>query len=81
MQRDTILTDGDEGKNVINAQGDDIGRVIQVQNGKAHIDPNPGLGDRLMDKLGWSEREDDDIYRLDSRLIATVTDDEVRLRD
>ncbi|WP_418285275.1 PRC-barrel domain containing protein [Halorubrum sp. DTA46] len=80
MREDTTLTDGDEGKNLVNARGDEIGRVIKVQDGTAHVDPNPGLGERLIDKLGWGDRDDEDIYRLDGSHIDTVTDDEVRLR-
>lgn len=63
---------------MVNAPGDDIGRVIEVRNGTAHIDPDPGLDDTFVAKLGWGDKE---TYRLDSSHIETVTDDEIRLRD
>jgi hypothetical protein len=78
MQDDTTLTSTDEGKDVVNATGDTIGRVIEVQHGTAHVDPDPGLTDSIMSKLGWAE-SDEDTYQLDSSAIETVTDDEIRI--
>lgn len=81
MEDRTNLTDSDKGKNVVNSRGDNIGRVMEVRDGEAHIDPDPGLGDSLMAKLGWGDKDDEDTYRLDSSHIETVTDDEIRVRD
>jgi len=78
MQDDTTLTSADEGKDVVNATGDTIGRVVEVQHGTAHVDPDPGLTDSIMSKLGWAE-SDEDTYQLDSSAIETVTDDEIRI--
>lgn len=78
MQDDTTLTSADEGKDVVNATGDTIGRVVEVQHGTAHVDPDPGLTDSIMSKLGWAE-SDEDTYQLDSSAIETVTDDEIHI--
>lgn len=78
MQDDTTLTESDEGKRVVNAQGDEIGKVVDVQHGTAHVDPDPGLTDSIMSKLGWSDG-DEDTYQLDSSAIESVTDDEIRI--
>lgn len=78
MQDDTTLSEGDEGKRVVNAHGDEIGKVVDVQHGTAHVDPDPGLTDSIMSKLGWADR-DEDTYQLDSSAIETVTDDEIRI--
>jgi len=78
MDSDTTLTDADEGKTVVNQHGDNVGRVIEVSAGAAHVDPDPGLTDTIKSKLGWGEN-DEDTYRLDESSIDEVTDDEIRL--
>lgn len=78
MQDDTALSESDEGKEVVNASGETIGRVVDVQHGTAHVDPDPGLTDSIMSKLGWAEG-DEETYQLDSSAIETVTDDEIRI--
>lgn len=78
MQDDTTLSESDEGKDVVNASGDTIGRVVDVRHGTAHVDPDPGLTDSIMSKLGWAE-SDEDTYQLDSSAIETVTGDEIRI--
>ena len=76
---ETTLTEEDEGKKVYNADGDEIGRVVEVRGGEAHVDSDPGLTDTIKSKLGWGGTQDDDTYRLDSAHIESVTDDEIRL--
>lgn len=73
------LTENDEGKKVVNHEGEEIGMISGFRGGKAYVDPDPGLTDSLMSKLGWSD-VDDDAYPIDDATVATVTDDEVRLR-
>jgi len=75
---DITLSDADEGKNVVNASGDSIGRVVEVRGGTAHVDPDPGLTSTIMSKLGWGEG-DEETYRLDGSNVETVTGDEIRL--
>lgn len=78
MQNRTTLTEEDEGKTVNNAAGEEVGRVMEVENGNAHVKPDPGLADSIRSKLGWGEG-DEDTYRLSAESIETITDDEIRL--
>jgi hypothetical protein len=78
MQDDVTLTDEDEGKSVVNASGDQVGRVVSVEHGTAHVDPDPGLTEAVRSKLGWGEA-DEETYQLDTATIQSVTDDEIRL--
>ena len=38
MQNGVTLTADDEGENVVNANGDTIGRVVSVEHGNAYVD-------------------------------------------
>lgn len=78
MAHDMTLTEEDEGKRVINADGDEIGRVTDVKDGHAHVNPDPGVTDTIMSKLGWGD-SDEETYQLDPSNIEDVTDDEIRL--
>lgn len=78
MQDEVTMTDDDEGKRVNNANGDEVGRVVEVEHGTAHVEPDPGLTDAILSKLGWGD-SDEDTYRLDSSSVEAVTDDEIRL--
>jgi len=71
-------TDSDKGKKVVNQSGEEIGRIADVENGRAYVDPDPSVTDTVMSKLGWGSR-DEGTYLLESDTIETVTDDEVRL--
>ena len=75
----TNITDDDEGKRVVNADGEQVGLVKQVSGGTAHIDPDPGLTDKIKSKLGWGDM-DEDTYPLQEANIDAVTDGEVRLK-
>ncbi|SNZ18081.1 hypothetical protein SAMN06269185_3233 [Natronoarchaeum philippinense] len=75
----THITDDDEGKQVVNDRGDQIGIVKEVRAGTAHIDPDPGLTDSLKSKLGWGDT-DEDTYPLQENMIEDVTDSEVHVR-
>ncbi|MEY7849571.1 hypothetical protein AB7C87_10300 [Natrarchaeobius sp. A-rgal3] len=72
------FTDDDIGKTVINAEGEEVGIVANVEHGTAHVEPNPGLTDTIKAKLGWGGT-DDDAYPLQEESVAEVTTDEVRL--
>lgn len=79
MER-TKIADDDEGKRVVNSTGKKIGMIAEVRNGAAYVDPDPGLTDSIRSKLGWGDADQDD-YRLESGRVATITDDEVRLKN
>jgi len=78
MQGDKTLTEDDEGKDVVNSTGDKIGRVVNVEYGKAHVDPDPGLTDTIRSKLGWGNDSEED-YVLNTSSVETISDDEIRL--
>lgn len=74
----TTVTENDEGKRVV--RGDDaVGRVVNVEQGTAYVDPDPDLTDTIKSKLGWGG-EKEDAYPLQEDMIDTITDDEIRLR-
>lgn len=73
------ITDEDEGKRVVNADGDTIGIVSAIRNGTAYVDSDPGITDKIMARLGW-DGIDEDHYPLERSQIDTITDDEIRLK-
>lgn len=75
----TQLTESDEGKRVVSADGDGIGRIIEVRDGTAYVDPDPSMIDSVKAKLDWGD-VDDDTYPLGPDHVSNVTDDEVRIR-
>ena len=75
----TNITDDDEGKSVVNADGETVGMVAEVSGGTAHVDPDPGITDKIKSKLGWGDM-DDDTYPLQEANVDAVTDDEIRLK-
>lgn len=78
MASNPTITDAEEGKQVVDQDGNTVGRVVDVADGTAHVDPDPDITDTVMSKLGWGD-SDEETYALDSRSIDEVTDDEVRL--
>lgn len=79
MERDHVADD-DEGKAVVDSSGRKIGMVTEVRSGTAYVDADPGLNDSVRSKLGWGHASEDD-YALEENRIATITDDEIRLKD
>jgi hypothetical protein len=73
------ITEDDEGKNVVNADGEQVGIVKDVRGGTAHVDPDPGITDKVKSKLGWGD-VDEDTYPLQEANVDAVTDDEIRLK-
>lgn len=77
MERHNV-TEDDEGKRVVNSTGDTVGMVSEVRSGTAYVDPDPGIGEKVLSKLGWEDADAED-YPLDSSSIDVITDDEIRL--
>jgi len=65
----------DEGKQVINADGDELGEVVDAEDGVAYVDPHPSLTEKIMARLGAEENED--YYRLREDRIDRITDNDV----
>lgn len=74
----TQFTDGDVGKRVVNADGDEVGMVADVEHGTAHVEPDPGITDSIKATLGWSD-SGESTYPLQEEAVSRVTDDEIRL--
>lgn len=74
------IDEDDEGKTVVNADGDSVGTVVDVDNNDANVEPDPNLTDELAAELGWGDA-DEETYQLDNDAVETVTDDEIRLEE
>ena len=72
------ISDDEQGKKVVNRDGETIGMVSDVRGDHLYVDPDPGVTDKVKSKLGWEEADEDD-YAVKEMHIDTVTDDEVRL--
>jgi len=69
----------DEGKTVVNPDGEEVGMVVDVDSGQMYVDPHPSITDRIRTVLGWSDH-DDDSYVLGTDHIDHIGEDEVVLR-
>jgi len=76
----TVLSTADEGKTLMDAEGEEIGVVTEVdpEEQVAYVDPEPGIGDAIVQGLGYGDANEDDI-EVPSDSVATVTDTEVRV--
>jgi hypothetical protein len=74
------LTDGDEGKILVDESGEDIGIVTGVGENTARVDPEPGFVEGLLAAFGRTDEDSDDV-EVPHEAVETVTDREVRLRD
>lgn len=57
----TGLTEDDEGKPVVDAGGEAVGMVEEVNGNTAYIDPEPGLVDRIKTTLGWGDSDEGEL--------------------
>jgi len=73
------LSHHDQGKDVVDESGQQIGMVAEVEGQTAYVDPEPGLTDRLKARMDWGGHGDDD-YPVESSQILEITDDEVVIR-
>ncbi|MXV62393.1 PRC-barrel domain containing protein [Natronorubrum sp. JWXQ-INN-674] len=73
------FTNDDEGKRVVNENGETVGLVEHVEAGSVHVDPDPGITDSIKSKLGWGDA-DEETYALNTDNVEAITDDEIRLR-
>lgn len=76
----THVSDDEQGKDVVTTNGDRVGMVKEVRNGRAYVDPDPSLTDSIRSALGWSESESGD-YELTEDRIESISDDEIRVKE
>lgn len=80
MSSKTILTDDEIGKRVVDPNGETVGRITEVEDGVAYVDPDSSLTETIMSKLGWGDDQDTEVYRLERTDVETVNEDRVGLR-
>jgi len=69
----------DEGKTVVNPDGEEVGMVVDIDSGQMYVDPHPSITDRIRTVLGWSDHGDDS-YLLGTDHIDRIDNDQVVLR-
>lgn len=78
---DAVHISGNEtGKTVVDANGNDIGTVddVDVSGNQIYVDTHHGLGQRIMSALGWGDTDED--YPVPASKINRITDDTVELK-
>ncbi len=76
------LTDEDEGKTVIDPEGEPLGEIDRIEDGTAYVVPDRDLTDEIKSWIGLGEdTETGDAFPLPQGRIGSVTDDEIRLED
>lgn len=73
------FTDEDRELPVRTAEGEEVGTVSEVNEGRARVDPAEGLADETRTGLGWEESAGGP-YDLRDEQIDRIGEDEVRLR-
>ena len=74
------LTEQDEGKQVLDPDGEDVGIITRVDaGGAAYVDPNPGVAVTIAAKLGWGDK-DEDGYALPPESIGEITEEYVKMK-
>ena len=77
----TTPSDDDEGKTVVDASGDDVGVVVEVEGETIYVDPDPSMTDKFKSVLGWSDVDEDEARPIPAARIARITDSYVELVD
>ena len=77
------FTDDDRGSDVVDSEGNRLGSVVDVQDGRAHVetddhDTDSGILADIKSALGWDDS--DDTHELGDDDIETINDTEVRLK-
>lgn len=78
--RMTVLSTADEGKVLMDTRGEEIGVVteVDVDEQLAYVEPDPGIGEAVIQGLGYGDADEDDI-EVPADAVATVTDTELRV--
>lgn len=72
------LTTEDEGKVLVDSDGEQFGVVTAVEDGTAYVDPDPSIAEAVVQAFGWGDSGEDDI-EVPPEAIDTVTDEEIRV--
>lgn len=76
----TVLSTEDEGKFLMDVEGEQIGIVTEVdaEAQVAYVEPEPGMAEAIVQGLGYGDKDDDDI-EVPADSVETVTDTELRV--
>lgn len=76
------LTVDDEGKPIVNTNGQEIGVVRDVEAGVAYVEPGPEMTDSIKSRLHRDRDVADgmETFQLDEEYIDEITGDEIRLQ-
>lgn len=76
----TVLSTEDEGKFLMDVEGEQIGIVTAVdpEEQVAFVDPEPGIAESWLQGLGYGDADENDI-KLPAESVETVTDSELRV--
>ncbi|WP_336327210.1 hypothetical protein [Halovenus sp. HT40] len=76
----TVLSTQDEGKVLIDIEGEEIGVVTDVDPHEqvAFVDPDPSVANSVIQGLGFGDAGEDDI-EVPADSVATITDTELRV--
>jgi hypothetical protein len=76
----TVLSTADEGKFLMDAEGEEIGVVtgVDAEEQVAYVEPDPGVGEAVLQGFGFGGVDEDDI-EVPAKSVATITDTEIRV--
>jgi hypothetical protein len=76
----TVLSTADEGKVLMDTEGEEIGIVTEVDTDEqvAYVEPDPSYSEAVVQGLGFGGADEDDI-EVPADTVATVTDTELRV--
>ena len=76
----SVLSTEDEGKYLMDAEGEQIGIVteVDVQENVAYVEPEPGLGEAIVQGYGFGDADEDDL-EVPGDAVDTITDTELRV--
>jgi hypothetical protein len=76
----TVLSPQDEGKFLMDAEGEQIGIVTEVdaEAQVAYVEPDASVAEAVIQGLGYGDADEDDI-EVPAESVATVTDTELRV--
>ena len=76
----SILSTNDEGKYLMDAEGEQIGLVTEVdpEENVAYVEPDPNITEAWTQTLGFGDADEDDI-EVPGESVDTITDTELRV--
>lgn len=73
------LTQKDIGKTVVDQDGERIGEIVQFEDGRAYVEPDPSVMARTRRKLGWGDT-DTQLCLLSNSMVYSIRNEEIRIR-